>query len=327
MHLIPVVPKTVGIFMNKCNICPRGCNINRQENIGYCKSDNSIRAARAALHFWEEPCISGTSGSGAVFFSGCNMRCIFCQNFDIAANNKGIKLTNTELSDIFLRLQESGANNINLVTPTHFTYEIIKALELAKSKGLVIPIVYNTSSYENVNTLKDLCGLVDVYLPDFKYVDNNIAKEYSSAPDYFEVASRALEEMYRQVGKARFFTKEETDKFNADNNLKIDYELMKSGIIVRHLCLPGTSNDSIAVIKYLYETYKDNIYISIMNQYTPLPQVKDHKLLHRKLTSYEYNKVVNYAIDLGVINGFTQDGRVAKESFIPDFDFTGILKK
>lgn len=311
--------------MSKCNICPRGCNIDRKLNTGFCKSSDTLRAARAALHFWEEPCISGSHGSGAIFFSGCNMRCIFCQNYNIAANTDGIEISIERLSDIMLKLQEDGANNINLVTPTHFTYQIIKSLWLAKDKGLVIPVVYNTSSYEKVETLKDLDGLVDIYLPDFKYVNDKLSAEYSNAPDYFEVAKKALAEMHRQRNKAIFFTKEELTDFNKKHSLNLEEGLLKSGIIVRHLCLPGTTKDSKAVIKYLYETYKDDIFISIMNQYTPLAQVSDHPKLHRKLSKREYNSVLDYAIDLGLVNGFSQDGSVASESFIPEFDYRGIL--
>lgn len=311
--------------MSKCNICPRGCNIDRKLNTGFCKSSDTLRAARAALHFWEEPCISGSHGSGAIFFSGCNMRCIFCQNYKIAANTDGIEISIERLSDIMLKLQEDGANNINLVTPTHFTYQIIKSLWLAKDKGLVIPVVYNTSSYEKVETLKDLDGLVDIYLPDFKYVNDKLSAEYSNAPDYFEVAKKALAEMHRQRNKAIFFTKEELTDFNKKHSLNLEEGLLKSGIIVRHLCLPGTTKDSKAVIKYLYETYKDDIFISIMNQYTPLAQVFDHPKLHRKLSKREYNSVLDYAIDLGLVNGFSQDSSVASESFIPEFDYRGIL--
>ncbi|WP_027430415.1 radical SAM protein [Lachnospira multipara] len=308
-----------------CNICPRGCNINRKTNTGFCKSSDQIRAARAALHFWEEPCISGSNGSGAIFFSGCNMRCIFCQNYNIAANTDGIEISVEKLSEIMLTLQAQGANNINLVTPTHFTYEIIKALELAKNKGLVIPIVYNTSSYEKVETLKDLDGLVDVYLPDFKYVSHELSKEYSNAPDYFEVASAALAEMYRQRKSPVFFTDEERESLKKAHNVNIEDGILKSGIVVRHLCLPGSTKDSKAVIKYLYKKYGDNIFISIMNQYTPLKQVENHPKLHRKVTKREYDSVIDYALDLGLTKGFTQDGSVASESFIPEFDYRGIL--
>ena len=253
------------------------------------------------------------------------MRCIFCQNHDIASGLKGKVLSIENLANIMLKLQDKGANNINLVTPTHFTYGIIKALEIAKNKGLVIPIVYNTSSYENIDTLKDLSGLIDIYLPDFKYVSSALSSEYSNAKDYFEVAKLAVAEMVRQVGSPVFFEDKEINQFNAKNNLNLDYNLMKSGVIVRHLCMPGTTKDSKAVIKYLYETYKDDIFISIMNQYTPLPEVNNHPKLSRKLTKKEYNSVINYALDLGLTNGFIQEGDVASESFIPDFNFQGLL--
>ena len=312
-------------ILKKCNLCKRNCLVNRYKQVGYCKQTDKIRVAKAVLTYFEEPCISNSKGSGTIFFSGCNMRCIFCQNHDIASGLKGKVLSIENLANIMLKLQDKGANNINLVTPTHFTYGIIKALEIAKNKGLVIPIVYNTSSYENIDTLKDLSGLIDIYLPDFKYVSSALSSEYSNAKDYFEVAKLAVAEMVRQVGSPVFFEDKEINQFNAKNNLNLDYNLMKSGVIVRHLCMPGTTKDSKAVIKYLYETYKDDIFISIMNQYTPLPEVNNHPKLSRKLTKKEYNSVINYALDLGLTNGFIQEGDVASESFIPDFNFQGLL--
>ena len=303
-----------------------------------------IRVARAALHFWEEPCISGTAGSGAVFFSGCNLGCVFCQNYAISRGHVGKNITVQRLSDIFLELQGKGANNINLVTAGHFLPVVIDALEDAKNRGLSIPIVYNTSSYEKVEAIRDLDGLVDIYLPDLKYVSSRLSEDFSKAPDYFEVASKAIEEMVRQTGEPEFFVKKKASlnqqmslwesedvmdaaTYNecADDLMSEGREvLMKRGTIVRHLLLPGCTEDSRAVVKYLYETYGDSIFISIMNQYTPMPQVAGHPLLSRKVTDDEYNEVLDYAIDSGIENAFMQEGDVAEESFIPDFDCEGL---
>ena len=303
-----------------------------------------IRVARAALHFWEEPCISGTAGSGAVFFSGCNLGCVFCQNYAISRGHVGKNITVQRLSDIFLELQGKGANNINLVTAGHFLPVVIDALEDAKNRGLSIPIVYNTSSYEKVEAIRDLDGLVDIYLPDLKYVSSRLSGDFSKAPDYFEVASKAIEEMVRQTGEPEFFVKKKASlnqqmslwesedvmdaaTYNecADDLMSEGREvLMKRGTIVRHLLLPGCTEDSRAVVKYLYETYGDSIFISIMNQYTPMPQVAGHPLLSRKVTDDEYNEVLDYAIDSGIENAFMQEGDVAEESFIPDFDCEGL---
>ncbi|MGN1192455.1 MAG: radical SAM protein [Dorea sp.] len=297
-------------LLKECRLCPRECGVDRSEGKkGYCGASNELKVARAALHMWEEPCISGEAGSGAVFFSGCPMRCRFCQNYSIAAARKGKVISIERLAQIFLELQEKGAANINLVTPTHYTLHIIKALDLAKENGLRIPVVYNTSGYEKTETLKLLRGYIDIYLPDFKYMDGLLAAAYSNAPDYPEYAKRALEEMVGQTGP-----------------LKLDEEtgMARSGVIVRHLVLPGHVRNSKAVIQYLYETYGDQIYISIMNQYTPMPQVAKDKLLGRKVTRREYEKVIDYALELGVENGFFQEGDVAEESFIPEFDSEGV---
>ena len=296
---------------NKCNICPRRCNIDRTHNKGYCLMNDKIMAARAALHMWEEPCISGERGSGAIFFSGCTLRCVFCQNHDIASAKVGKELSVDELSDVMLRLQDNKADNINLVTPTHFTIPIIKAIEKARNKGLRIPVVYNTSAYENVETLRMLDGIVDVYLPDFKYMSPVLSKKYSHASDYAEVAKAAIAEMVRQTGKAVFVNGEE------DN-------LILSGTIVRHLTLPGCMADSMQILKYLHETYGDMIYISIMNQFTPLSNLEKYPELNRRITDVEYETLVDYAIDIGIENGFIQEGNTAEESFIPAFDCEGV---
>ena len=294
---------------NKCTLCPRNCGADRNhKQTGVCGVTSQLRVARAALHYWEEPCISGTNGSGAVFFSGCALHCVFCQNEPIAQGSAGIDISPQRLAEIFLELQEKGANNINLVTPTHFVVQIAQAIKKARRNGLIIPIVYNTGSYENIETLKLLDGLIDIYLPDMKYMDSSLSLKYSNAKDYFDVASKALDEMFKQVGKPVF------DKRG----------IMKRGMIVRHLILPGMTYDSKNVIKYLYETFKDDIYISIMNQYTPLKQVEKYPEINRKVTDKEYDEVVDYAIELGVVNGFIQEGETASESFIPEFDCEGV---
>jgi putative pyruvate formate lyase activating enzyme len=284
------------------------CNLDRQVTTGYCGVKNTIRVARAALHFWEEPCISGEEGSGAVFFTGCNLRCVFCQNYQIARAEQGKEITVERLAEIFLELQAQKANNINLVTATHYVPQVAEALSIAKTKGLHIPVVYNCGGYELVETLKLLEGLVDIYLPDFKYVDNERAKRYSHAEDYPEVAKKALAEMVRQQPEAEFDER----------------GIMTKGVIVRHLMLPGGIKDSKAVVNYLYETYGHQIYISLMNQYTPLPHVADYPEIDRKLKKFEYDRLVDYAISLGVENGFIQEGETAKESFIPAFTNEGV---
>ncbi len=324
--------KTMEYDFSDCTLCPRNCHADRtasvslsgprQENpYGFCGQSSLITAARASLHMWEEPCISGNSGSGTVFFSGCNLGCVFCQNFEIAHGNCGKNISTERLSDIFLELQERRANNINLVTPTHFVPQIIDALTLAKRNGLRIPIVYNTSSYESVGTLRSLDGLIDIYLPDFKYVSSSLSNKYSHAPDYFEKASLAIEEMVRQTGEPLFYT-ETGNTLSADEY--DDKALLGRGTIVRHLLLPGCLEDAKAVVKYLYGTYGNRIFISMMNQYTPLRHVSGYPELNRKVTSKEYNELIDYAVSLGVENGFIQEEDTAAESFIPDFNCEGI---
>ncbi len=286
-----------------CNICPRNCKVNRNSNeIGFCKAGNKIKIARYSLHFWEEPCISGEAGSGTIFFSGCNLKCIFCQNYDISFNNSGKEISIERFAEICLELQEKGALNINLVTPTIYIPLIKEGLILAKKKGLIIPIVYNTSGYESLESLKELDGLIDIYLPDFKYFDNCLASKFSSAQNYFEVASLALKEMFRQVGTPIF-----------------ENDIMKKGVVVRHLLLPKHIDDSKKVIKYLYDTYKDNIYISIMNQFTPVRKIDKYKELNETIEDSEYDELINYALDIGIEKAFIQEGETCKESFIPDF--------
>ena len=298
--------------MKMCTLCPRNCAVDRAGGErGICGQTTEIKVARAALHFWEEPCISGEMGSGAVFFSGCALHCVFCQNENIANGTAGKVISTERLGEIFLELQEKGANNINLVTPGHFVPQIVKALDQARREGLTLPVVYNTSSYETVDTIKMLEGYVDIYLPDFKYMSPVLSKKYSHAPDYAEVAKAAIAEMVRQTGKAVFVNGDE------DN-------LILSGTIVRHLTLPGCMADSMQILKYLHETYGDMIYISIMNQFTPLSNLEKYPELNRRITDEEYETLVDYAIDIGIENGFIQEGDTAEESFIPAFDCEGV---
>lgn len=290
----------------KCNMCPRGCNVDRSDGkTGYCGESAQIRVARTSLHQWEEPCITGEHGSGTVFFSGCSLKCIFCQNHNIADSSVGQAFTKEQLADAFLRLQEKKASNINLVTAGHFVEQLIPAIMLAKERGLNIPIVYNSSAYETVDSLKMLEGLVDVYLPDCKFFSKEISKNYAKADDYFEVATGSIEEMVRQVTEPVF------DEVTGN---------MIKGVIVRHLVLPGHTKDSMEILKYLHDTYKNQIYVSIMNQYTPVIQQDEYPNLNRRVTRREYRKVVDYALFLGMENAFIQEGHTAQESFIPKFD-------
>lgn len=302
----------MGSLLDCCTLCPRECRVNRnQGEKGFCGMGNRLLASRAALHMWEEPCISGEKGSGAVFFSGCTMRCVFCQNREIASGQWGKEISGERLSEIFLELEAQGAANINLVTAGHFLPLVVPALERAGERGLSIPVVYNSGGYEKVEALKLLEGLVDIYLPDFKYMDSTLAGNYSHAKDYPERAKEAVAEMVRQTGPCRF---DETG-------------YLKKGTVVRHLILPGHTRDSKAVIRYLYETYGNQIYISLMNQYTPLSYVEKIPELNRRITPREYEKVLDFALSLGVENGFFQEGDTAKESFIPPFNYEGLEKE
>ena len=292
----------------KCNLCPRNCLVDRTKTLGYCKATDKVKVARSALHYFEEPSISGSNGSGTIFFSNCNLKCCYCQNKEISTDGFGKEVSIERLTEMMLELEEKHANNINLVTPTHYVPSIIEAIKLARKKGLSIPIVYNTSGYESVETLKLLEGYIDIYLTDFKYFDNKLGKYLSKCSNYFEVASKALEEMYRQTGK---------NIFNKDG-------LMTKGIIVRCLVLPTKSNDTKKIIDYLYKKYQDNIYLSIMNQYTPVNFIKDYPYLNKTISEDEYNDVIDYAIDLGIKNAYMQEGGTCSESFIPAFDLEGV---
>ena len=296
-------------MLKECHLFPRNCGVDRLAGQkGFCGVDAGIMVARAALHMWEEPCISGKEGSGAVFFSGCSLGCVFCQNRTISKGQSGKVITVEHLAELFLELQGQKANNINLVTAGHFLPQVRDALILAKEQGLTIPVVYNSSGYEKAEMLRYLEGLVDIYLPDLKYLEADLAGKYSHAKDYPEVAMKALEEMVRQV---------RTPEFD-------ERGMMKKGVIVRHLLLPGHVRNSKKVLEYLYGTYGDQIYISLMNQYTPMPAMKDDPQLSRKVTDREYDRLLDHAISFGVTNCFIQEGETAKESFIPEFNGEGI---
>lgn len=288
-----------------CNACPRGCNVDREVSLGYCKSPEKFKLARASLHYWEEPCISGKDGSGAIFFSGCNLGCVFCQNYEISHGCKGVEVSDDRLIDIMKRLVDEGANNINFVNPTHYSLQLLRVLEKYKPP---VPIVYNTSGYDSVETLKMLDGAVDIYLPDFKYIRPDKALKYSKAEDYPQVAEEALAEMRRQVGEDIF-----------DEN-----GIMQRGMIIRHLVLPSNTNSSISALDYLAENFSDT-YISVMAQYVPCGDLTEYKEINRSLTQREYDKVVNHIFDLGLQKIFVQELEAASDEFIPDFDFTGVV--
>ncbi len=294
--------------MAQCLLCPRSCNVDRDVKKGVCQVPNELIVALARLHYWEEPCISGNKGSGAVFFSGCPLHCIFCQNQDISKGEKGQIISVNRLAEIFFELEEKGANNINLVTGSQYIPKIAEAIAIAKNKGLCIPFVFNTSGYEKVESLRLLDGLIDVYLPDFKYMDDDLARQFSSAGDYPAVAKAALKEMFRQQPQLKF-----------DEN-----GMITKGIIVRQLLLPGHVKDAKAVTKYLYSNYKDFIYISLMSQYTPMNDNFKYPELNRRVTKREYKSFIDYALSLGITNAFIQDRKVAEESFIPEFNGEGI---
>ncbi len=287
-----------------CSVCPRHCNAERSTASGYCRTGEEFKVARAALHYWEEPCISGKNGSGAVFFSGCNLRCVFCQNYEISRDCKGIEISDELLIEIFENLVSQGAENINLVNPSHYTRSIARVLEKWKSP---VPIVYNSSGYETVSEIKRLDGLVDIYLPDLKYIRPDKALRYSGAENYFETASSAILEMRRQV----------TDCFDENG-------MMKSGLIVRHLILPQNTNSSIEILRWIKENLP-NTYVSVMAQYTPCGDLSDFPELQRKITRREYDKVADFALDNGFEKLFLQELASADTAYIPPFDFSGVI--
>jgi putative pyruvate formate lyase activating enzyme len=292
----------------KCNICPRNCNVDRSKSKGLCNIPWQVKVAKAYLHHWEEPFISGTRGSGTVFFSGCNLKCVFCQNYEISQYQFGKFLTVEELAQVFLNLQKQGAHNINLVTPTIHVFSIKEAILLAKRQGLQIPIVYNTNAYENVETLKMLEGLIDIYLPDLKYYNDALAKKYSKAPNYFEHATKAILEMYRQVGIPQF-----------------DEEgILKRGLVIRHLIMPGFVEDTKKILLWIKENLPKEIYVSLMSQYTPYYQAQKYPEINRKITPQEYDEAIDFFFEIGLENGLIQEIESASEDFIPDFDLEGL---
>ena len=293
----------------RCELCPRRCGANRLAGKnGFCGGGKEVKVARAALHFWEEPCISGEEGSGTVFFSGCTMRCVFCQNREISRGEAGKLISTERLAEIFLELQKKGANNINLVTPMHYAPQITAALDIARKNGLQLPIVWNTGGWELPESVEAVKNYSDIWLTDIKYFDNSLAEKFSNAKNYFENASASLKKMLEQTGEPVFD----------------DDGMMKKGIIVRHLVLPGHTDDSKKVLRWLWENFGDKIWISIMNQYTPLCSEEKFPELSRKVTDEEYDEVVDFAVSLGIENAFVQDGEAVSESFIPPFDLEGV---
>lgn len=294
--------------LTSCSICPRHCQVNRnRQERGFCQAGANLKIGRAALHRWEEPCLSGTNGSGTIFFSYCNLQCIFCQNFEISSKHAGKEVSIERFVEICFELEQKGATNINLVTPTHYIPQIREGLKIAKKKGLTIPIVYNSSGYEDVTALRSLEGLIDIYLPDFKYFDDSLAIRFSHASHYFAICKEALKEMIRQVGKPQF-----------DRN-----GILQKGVIVRHLILPGHIDDSKRILHYLYHTYHDSIFISIMNQYT-VTRLLPYPELNRSVSEKEYEEVIQYAIQLGIENAFIQEQGTDQASFIPSFQGEGV---
>lgn len=323
----------MNLHINPCNLCPRECGVNRNAGEkGYCRSDERIYVARAALHRWEEPCISGKGGSGTVFFSGCNLRCVYCQNYEISAGGAGKVVTAERLGEIFLELQEKGAENINLVTPDHYVTAVAEAVRRAKEQGLFLPVVYNGSGYEKPEAIRSLAGIVDIFLTDFKYMDASLAEKFSHAPDYPERAKQALAEMVNITRKQPIADPSGhavniTQRMSTAAPYFDKNGMLRRGVIVRHLLLPGHKKNAKDVIRYVHETYGDSVILSIMNQYTPVSGITertDCKELYRKVTRREYEAVVDYAIELGVKNAFMQEGDTAKESFVPAFDGEGV---
>ncbi|MBR1395975.1 MAG: radical SAM protein [Selenomonadaceae bacterium] len=295
-------------LLKKCNLCPRRCGVDRSKQLGLCGASDKVSIALVSLHQWEEPCLIGENGAGTIFFSHCNLKCCFCQNYEISHLGRGVEVGIDRLAEIFIEQQERGAANIELVTPTHYVPQIIEALDIAKSNGLQLPIVYNSNGYENVETLELMRGYVDIFLPDLKYFDDDIAIKYSNAPNYFDITSKAITKMLELVGNVQF-----------DSNGQL-----QRGVIVRHLILPNHRHDSIKIIDWLYKNFGDAIYISLMNQYTPMFQASKYKKINRRLTTFEYNSVINHAIDIGVKNCYIQTGKTATKDFVPDFNCSGV---
>ncbi|MCL2756592.1 MAG: radical SAM protein [Coriobacteriia bacterium] len=297
------------LLPTSCKLCPRACGANRAAGQhGICGADDTLRVARSALHHWEEPPISGTGGSGTVFFSNCPLHCIYCQNEQISSGRVGEAVSVRRLAEMFLELQDQGAHNINLVTPTHYAPQIIAAVRMAREMGMGLPVVYNTSGYETLSAIRGLAGVVDIYLTDFKYASRELAARYSNAPDYPEIALLALTAMVEQVGQYR-----------VDPS-----QIMQRGVIVRHLMLPGSLKDSKEVVRQVFEAVGNAVCYSLMNQYTPMPRCSDYPEIGRTVTEEEYSELIDFALELGVTNSFMQEGGTALESFIPPFDLTGV---
>lgn len=294
---------------SSCTLCPRKCKINRNGKKGFCGETEELRVGRASLHMWEEPCISGEKGSGTVFFAGCSLKCCYCQNYKLSRGEAGVAITTEKLADTFLDLKNRGAHNINLVTAEHFAPHIKDAVRIARENGLDIPVILNSSGYVTVETLELLKDTVDVFLVDFKYMDKELAKKYSLAEDYPVAAKKAIEKMTQIAGEPVF-----------DSN-----GILQKGVIVRHLCLPGCTEDSMDVIKYIFDTYGDSVVLSIMSQYTPVGMCDLFPELKRRLSEDEHESVIDYCIDIGIENAYIQEGESASESFIPSFDGYGII--
>lgn len=294
--------------LSKCCLCPIKCGADRKNSKGYCGGYENAKVALVSIHKWEEPSISGTKGSGTVFFSGCNMRCVFCQNHEISHSNFGKEISNERLAEIFIEQQNRNVHNINLVSGGHYIKNIVNALKLAKANGLAIPVVYNSNGYETVESLKMLDGLIDIYIPDIKYYSDEFAIKYSSAPNYFKTALNAVKEMYRQVGK----------------NIFDDNGIMQKGIIIRHLVLPSLKNDSMKVMDAIKESFGDNVYVSIMSQYVPVYRASEFKEINRRITTYEYEKVTDYFLEIGLKNGYVQKRTSATSDYTPTFDLSGV---
>lgn len=292
-------------MLEKCTLCPHKCGVNRiKGEIGRCKSTDKVKIALYSTHEFEEPCISGINGSGTVFFSNCNLNCIFCQNYEISQLGRGKEISTNELADIFLKQQEKNVENVNLVTPTSYVPQIIEAIQIAKKHGFKLPIVYNTNAYENIETIKLLDGYVDIYLPDLKYVENDLAKKYSKIDNYFEIATEAIKEMYRQVGNPIL---------NSDG-------IMQRGIMIRHLVLPTYIENSKKVLDWIKNNLPKEVYVSIMAQYFPTYMAKKDKRINRKLTKYEWNKILDYIEVLGIENGFVQELGEHEEEYVPNWE-------
>ena len=296
--------------ITNCNLCPRRCGVNRTKRVGFCGAGEKVRIALVSLHQWEEPCLVGEKGAGTVFFSYCSLRCVYCQNHAISHGGQGVEVTTERLAEIFLEQQARGAATLDLVTPTHYVPQIIAALDIAKARGLTLPVVYNSSAYENVETIEALKGYVDVYLPDMKYMSAASGGEYSAAADYFAAASAAITRMVEQVGPVQFA---------ADGQLR-------RGVLVRHMVLPGHRHESMDIVKWLWETFGKTVQVSLMNQYTPMYKAAEHKPLNRRLTTFEYDSVVDYALQLGMENAYIQERRSASAEFVPDFNGAGVAK-